>query len=205
MSLYSFGKVVCNIILKTIFRIKIEGLENVPDDKSFIVVCNHKSNLDPPVLGIALPVKLNYMAKEELFKNKFLGGLFRKLGAFPIKRGFKDVAAIKTALKILKSGDVVAMFPEGGRSKTEGALKRGKQGAVLLASRAGVGILPVGISGKYKFRGRIKISVGKFIAPDELRFEKDGTDNYQKFTDSVIMPAIAELAELKVYENNSCG
>lgn len=204
MSLYSFGKVVCNAIFRTIFKIKVEGLENIPDDKNFIMVCNHKSNFDPPILGIALPVKLNYMAKEELFKNKFLGGLFRKLGAFPIKRGAKDVTAIKTALKILKSGEVVAMFPEGGRSKVKGMLRKGKQGAALLASRAGVGILPVGISGEYKFRGRLNITVGKFITPDELCFEKDEAEQYQKFTDDVIMPTIAKLAGLKIYENNSC-
>lgn len=204
MSLYSFGKVICNAVLRMIFKVKIEGLENVPSDKNFILVCNHASNLDPPVLGVALPVKLNFMAKEELFKNKLFGGLIRILGAFPVKRGARDTAAVKTALEILKRGDVVAMFPEGGRSKSRKELRRGKQGAALLASRANVGILPVGIDSEYKFRGKLNINVGKFIDVSELADKKSSSDEYQKFTDDVIMPTIAKLAGARVYENNSC-
>lgn len=203
MTLYSFGKAVCKMVFGMLFKINIEGQENVPTDKNFIVVCNHKSNFDPPVLGVALPVKVHYMAKEELFKNKFLGSLFRKLGAFPIKRGAKDSSAIRAALKILKDGEIVAMFPEGGRSKTPGMLRKGKHGAVTIAAHSGVGILPVGISGDYKFRGKLDIRIGKFIEPKRMLGEKASSEDCQKFTDDVIMPSIAELARVKVYENSN--
>jgi len=203
MTLYTFGKAVCKAVFKILFKLNVEGLENVPKDKNFLVVCNHKSNFDPPVLGVALPVKVHYMAKEELFKNKILGALFRALGAFPIKRGAKDTSAIRSALRFLNMGEVVAMFPEGGRSKTPGMLRRGKHGAAMIAAHSGVGILPVGISGEYKFRGALNIKIGEFIETNTHVTEKAPSEVYQEFTDNVIMPKIAELARVKVYENSN--
>ncbi len=203
MSFYKFSLGLCTTVFKIIFKFSVEGRENIPKDKAFIVVSNHTSNLDPPLLGVATNTPLTYMAKEELFHNKLFGGLIKKLGAFPVSRGGGDIGAIKTALRLLKEGHRMVIFPEGGRSKTKGMLRRGKSGAAMLAAKTGTGILPVGIAADFKFRGRVKVTIGEYIDFAQYAGEKLNADDLQKLTDEILMPEIAKLAEVKVYENKS--
>ncbi len=202
MSFYSFAKGLVSICCHLLFRIKIEGLENVPKDKAFVVCANHKSNLDPPMLGLSMPVRLRYMAKEELFRNKIFGKIITELGAFPIRRGKSDVGALRAAMKMLAAGEPIAVFPEGGRSHNE-YMRRGKQGAALIAVKSGVDILPIGIKGKYKLFGKIVIRVGEVISLSEYFDKKLESGELQELTDNVIMPAIAKLAEVKTYEDRN--
>ncbi len=194
---------LCSFVLKIAFKFRVEGLENVPSDGGFIVVSNHTSNFDPPIVGVSVKAPLTYMAKEELFKNRLFGGLIRKLGAFPVSRGSGDIGAIKTALRLLKDGRRMVMFPEGSRSKTKGMMRRGKPGAVMLAAKTGTGLLPIGISADYKFRGRVKVTIGKYIDFSEYKDKKLGAEELQRLTDEMLMPEIARLAGVKVYENHS--
>ncbi len=192
--LYQFGKVVVWCVQKILHRVHVYGKENIPQGRTFLLCSNHISDLDPPVLGANLPFKIRYMGKAELFKNPLIGKLFRDLGAFPVKRGNGgSAAAVKTAIKLLKNGEIVTMFPEGGRSK-DGRLRRGKPGACMIAHRANVGILPVGISGSYAFRHRLDIRIGEYIDPSEYLGENPTQEDFQKFTDEVLMQRIGELA-----------
>ena len=204
MMLYKIVSAFCYIVLKISFNFKIAGRENIPTDKNFILVSNHTSYFDPPILGVATKTRLSYMAKEELFKNKIFGGLIKKLGAFPVSRGGGDIAAIKTAFKILKEGKNMVIFPEGGRSKTKGMLRKGKSGAALIATKAKVGILPIGINADFKFRGKVTVKIGEYIDLSEYFDQRVDTETLQRITDDVIMPEIANLAGVKVYENKSC-
>ena len=203
MSFYGFVrgavKAVCNIL----FRIKIEGLENLPENGAYVVCANHKSNFDPPMLGSCMPVPLRFMAKEELFKNKLVGGLLNSVGAFPIKRGKSDVGALRAAMKMLAAGENVAVFPEGSRSKN-GHLKKGKPGAALIAVKAGVNILPVGIDGSYKPFSKITVRIGKVIPLENYFDEKIDSETLQAITDESIMPAISQLSGVPTYENRDC-
>ncbi len=122
--------------------------EPVPLKGPLIVVSNHLSYLDPLVLAYAIPRFIYYMAKAELWTFPLFGALISLLGAFPVRRGMADVQAVGRAITLLKHGKVLAMFPEGTRSKTH-ALHRGKPGAVLLHLKTGVPILPVGIIGTH--------------------------------------------------------
>jgi 1-acyl-sn-glycerol-3-phosphate acyltransferase len=199
MNLYRFGRAIVAAFLHLCFRIRIEGIEHIPKGQNFVVCSNHKSNLDPPVLGTAMPISLRFMAKEELFKNKLFGALLRALGAFPIRRGKSDVGALRSAVKMIQSGESVGIFPEGGRSKLKGQMRKGKSGAVLIALKAGVDILPVGICGEYKPFSKIIVRIGSPIAMETYRNEKIDGEELQRITDEELMPAIAALAEVKVH------
>lgn len=200
MQFYDVARKVVEGIYRLCFRIRIEGEENIPQSGTFVVCANHKSNLDPPMLGVCLPIRLRYMAKEELFHNRFFGKLIRALGAFPIRRGKSDVGALRAAVKMLKGGEWVAVFPEGGRSH-DGHLRKGKQGAALIAAMAGVDILPVGISGEYKPFRKMTVRFGAPISMRQYAEKKPTSEDLQKITDEQIMPTIAALAGVKTYED----
>lgn len=203
MIFYKFVRGIVSGVCHLIFRIKIVGRENIPCDGTFVICSNHISAFDPPIVGIAMPFPVRFMAKEELFSNKFFGAIISALGAFPIKRGKSDVGALKAAINMLKSGEKLVIFPEGGRSK-DGNLRRGKSGAALIAIKSGVNILPVGIEGKYGLFKKITIKIGEIIPLDEYYGKKLETEELQKLTSEQIMPAIANLAGVRTYENRNC-
>ena len=107
-----------NGIFYGFYRMHVEGAEHIPDTGAVIVAPNHKSSFDPPIVGVAIKNRLvHYMAKAELFKNPVFGWVLRKMGAFPVKRGTVDRMAIKQAVRELKNGHVLGIFPEGTRIK----------------------------------------------------------------------------------------
>ena len=110
---YNIAVWIVRVALLVVFRIKTVGRENIPKEGGVIIAYNHRSYWDPVMAGLTCPRKLRFMAKEELFKNKFFGFLIKSLGAFPISRGHGDLGAIKGSLKILAQGDAMLIFPEG--------------------------------------------------------------------------------------------
>lgn len=125
------------------------GREHVPRTGGFIFASNHVSHFDPPLLAIASPRQLTYLAKVELFRVPLLGALIRRLGAFPVNRGGRDTRAIDTAAAYLRAGHALAMFPEGTRA-LDGRLGPVKSGAARLAIKAHVPIVPVNIRGSFE-------------------------------------------------------
>ena len=146
MSLYGFCEIIFPWIFKIWLRWEVSGRENIPEDGPVVIAANHLSLLDPPVLGAAATRKVHFMAKSELFKPAWFGSLIRKLGAFPVRRGAMDRDAIKTGLTILKENKVLAVFPEGTRSKT-GELGRAGGGAFMMAVKRKAKIVPAYIYG----------------------------------------------------------
>jgi 1-acyl-sn-glycerol-3-phosphate acyltransferase len=137
-------------VIRGLFRERIHGLENLPEG-GFVLAPNHVSNLDPWPLGMPLWPKrqLNWMAKSELYK-PVIGTLISWGGAFPVRRGQRDEAAIETAVERVKDGEVVVIFPEGTR-KEKGVIKRHearpRTGAARVALRAGAPLVPAAIGG----------------------------------------------------------
>lgn len=193
MSFYGFAKGLADLLYKALFKIEICGKENLPATDGFIAVCNHKSNLDAPLIAAVLPKQLTFMAKEELFKIKPFGFVLKKLGAFPIKRGTGDLGAIRATLGILKNGGNLLIFPEGTREKEKGKMLEGKPGAALIAHKSGAVIVPIGIKGDYGFRKKITVSFGAPIYPAEHLEKRASSDSLKEFTDSFIMPSISKL------------
>lgn len=174
MTLGKFFKTAINPLYRLLYPIKIEGLENFDLENPFILCANHQSNWDVVALYLACPREINFMAKEELFRFKPLGWLVSKLGAFPVKRGQNDLSAIKTALRILKNGEVLGIFPQGRRSETL-EQDTAKAGAVLIASKAKVNIIPAAIDTEYKLFKPVKITFGKsfVVCEDDKRMSMD--------------------------------
>jgi len=172
MSFYGFCQGLCQGILPIIFKIQIEGMENIPDDRGIILCCNHRTYLDPIFLGLRLKRKLCFMAKEEMFRKPGLGWLVKELGAFPLKRGTGDTKAIENAIQAVQNGGVFAIFPEGTRSKT-GELLKPKSGAVLIAAKTGGDIIPCCIKyeEKVRFRSKVSVTYGEVIKNEELGLE----------------------------------
>ncbi len=205
MSFYNFAAALLRIFFKILFSVRIEGTENIPSEGGFLIASNHKSNFDPPFLAGFLPARLTFMSKAELFKVPILGSLVKALGAFPVKRGMGDIGAIRTALKILSEKKNILIFPEGTRSKEKDKILDGKPGAALLAYKSKSLIVPVGISGNYRFRSRITIKIGIPIKSEEYFEGKASSEDLKRFTDEKIMKSIVDLSGAKYYGDNCCG
>ncbi|MBB5178698.1 1-acyl-sn-glycerol-3-phosphate acyltransferase [Planomicrobium koreense] len=171
MNLYAFGKTLVKTALTPLYRFEVVGHEKFPKEGGILLCSNHIHALDPPVVGMTAPRTVHFMAKEELFKLPILGGLLPKVNAFPVKRGMSDREAMRTALKILKSGEVVGLFPEGTRS-TDGILKKGLSGAGFFALRGNADVVPCAIIGPYKAFRKVKVVFGEPIIMEPYRERK---------------------------------
>ncbi len=196
MKFYAFARKVVKGFFNFIYRIRIVGTENEPKDAPFIVCSNHISNADVIVLGLGIEHQLRYMAKAELFKVPLLRHLIRILGAFPIKRGSADVAAIKTCLKLLSEGEVVAVFPQGTRCPgVDVRDTEPKSGVGMIAYRSGVPVLPVYLetrNNKHLIFRRNTVHIGKPITPEEFGFEGGNKNEYERAS-KLIFDRIVEL------------
>jgi 1-acyl-sn-glycerol-3-phosphate acyltransferase len=195
--LYRFAWMLCKFFLRAVRGIEIHGKENIPMQGGVVLVSNHRSYWDPVVIGTSVPKErpVYFMAKSELFKIPLLGPVIKKLGTFPVKRGGSgDRSAVRTALNLLSKGEIVGIFPEGTRSKSEDLLDP-HLGAAMLATRAGVPVLPVAITGSSGFFGRVKIVFGS-----PMHFKPEGKDESKRVgkdelinISSVIMDRVASL------------
>lgn len=145
MNAYQLAKVVLRPSTRFFFGARVCGEERVPETGGLVVAANHRSYLDPPVLGAWFPRMIHFMAKKELFAMPVVGPVITSWQAFPVDRERADLGAIRHALRILRDGGVVGIFPEGRRNLDGEAKARG--GAVLLAATAKVPIVPVALVG----------------------------------------------------------
>jgi 1-acyl-sn-glycerol-3-phosphate acyltransferase len=175
---YSFAAAASWPVLRWLYRLRAEGKENLPQEGGFVLAANHISNLDPWVLGVPLWPKrfLRFMAKSELYWWP-LNHLITAGGGFPVRRGERDIEAIKTAVDLARQGHVVAMFPEGTRQR-KGLVKRYQPkphtGAARIALEAGVPLVPAAVAGSDQLArlGPLRVRYGKPIPVDDLK-DKD--------------------------------
>lgn len=172
--LYTIARFVANVCLNIYYRFEVVGRENVPDDVALILASNHVHWTDPVVVACKVTSrKINYMAKQELFSNPVVAWALNRVKVFPVRRGEVDVTAVKHSLRLLKNKGVLGIFPEGTRVKA-GEEKEPEGGFVVLALKSKCGILPVSISGEYKFRGTIRVVIGKPIdLSDKYKIRND--------------------------------
>ena len=195
--LYRVGQAVCRPIMKVFYRYKFINNNSIPHEGAYIIASNHMSFSDPVLLGLGQRRRLFFMAKQELFKNKFFAGLIRALGAFPVERGAGDGKAIKTGEDLIKEGNVMTIFIEGGRTKT-GEFMRPRSGCALVAQQMQVPVIPacITITGnpKHRFAKRV-IHFGDPLTPQQLGLTPDGDRRQLKNATNMIMDEIKNMRE----------
>lgn len=195
--LYRVGQAVCRPIMKVFYRYKFINNNSIPHEGAYIIASNHMSFSDPVLLGLGQRRRLFFMAKQELFKNKFFAGLIRALGAFPVERGAGDGKAIKTGEDLIKEGNVMTIFIEGGRTKT-GEFMRPRSGCALVAQQMQVPVIPacITITGnpKHRFAKRV-INFGDPLTPQQLGLTPDGDRRQLKNATNMIMDEIKKMRE----------
>ena len=194
MSLYPFVKAIAKLYFKMMFKTTVVGKENVPQEGNGVLCCNHVSNYDPLTMAIYMDRHPRFIAKKELFKNKIFGAALRNLKAFPVDRqAAMDMKAFKTAINVLKDGEMLGIFAEGTRVK-EGEAKAAKAGVAMFALKGNAPVIPVTISGKYKFRQEIRIECGKPMMLEEYRGERINTAMMEEITEKIM----GKVQEMKV-------
>lgn len=162
------------------YRVRFEGVNNIPRTGGLLVVANHQSHLDPPLMGVAIRHRnMAAIAREGLYKNPIFGALLRGLGTIPIKESEGDAGAVRTSIAQLKAGRLVVIFPEGSRSP-DGGMYSFKRGSWLLLARSGAAVLPTAVEGCFDawprqrgfphlFGHRCAVAFGKPIPFEELK------------------------------------
>ena len=181
------------IYCKIVYRVKVEGTENIPKSGALIYCGNHRSYLDPPLIVLTAKRHVHFLAKEELAKNPFLAFLGVVFEAVYVKRDSKDFASIKTSLKYLKNGECIALFPEGTRNGMEKG-EKAKDGVAYFALNSDAKIIPVGIKGGLKRFQKTTIKYGKPLDFSEYKKDKKDKAVMDKVTEE-IMEDIFELAK----------
>jgi 1-acyl-sn-glycerol-3-phosphate acyltransferase len=184
---YNFFKTIFYIFFKVFHRLKVIGSENVPIKGGAIIAANHASYLDPPAVGVALKRRAVYMAREGLFRIPLLG-LFIRTFSLPVRRGKPLPSTIKEVVRRLKHGEVVVIFPEGGRS-TDGSIADIKRGIGVITQLAKVPVIPAYLSGTgkalpvgAKFLRLAKITV---IFGHPLKIDKKEGENEKQFQERI--------------------
>ena len=176
--LYYICKAIYTFLLRILYRPKVIGKENIPEEGSLILAGNHRHAADPLVVMSNTNRMVHYMAKEELFKGLH-GVIFNKIGLIKVNRNKSNPQAVIIAERILQEGGTVGIFPEGTRNKTEQDLLKFRTGAVRIAKSTNTKILPFATNGKYKlFKKCLIIKFGKPIDVSNMEIEK--ANNYLK-------------------------
>ncbi len=197
--LFDLGRWIGRVPYAWQFRLRVRGRDRVPLSGGVVVVANHSSMADGPILFGVLPRRVTFLIKQEMFQG-VVGTLLRKIGQIPVKRGEADRTALTSALSVLKAGGVIGIFPEGTRG--EGDVSNAQNGAAWLAKTSGAMVLPVACRGTYQAKGwrpRVDVLIGEpFHLP-----EGKGRAALGVATEQVrdrLATLVAELDELRVSE-----
>ncbi len=177
--------------IRILFPTKVIGKKNLPKKQGYVLTCNHYSNLDPVLIDIYLNKKIRFLAKKELFKNKFGGYFLKRFGAYPVNRERPEVSAVKFSINTLKSDKVLGVFPEGTRNKDEKntQLLELKNGAIVFASKAETVIVPMVLYKKARVFRKNYLIIGEPIeieGEDKKRLTHEEAElNTQRLADAI--------------------
>lgn len=175
-------------------RTNIKGAENLVslNEGPAIVCANHISNWDPFIVAFAVKRQIFFMAKKALFENPVMNKIMRAGGAIPVEREGNDITAVRQAFKVLKSGEILGIFPEGKRYR-DGTVHEFKEGLPLIAHKMKVKILPIGIKGRPGLFKRAEIEIGAPIDFNEYFSQKGNSDIYKEMN-NIVHKEISRLA-----------
>jgi 1-acyl-sn-glycerol-3-phosphate acyltransferase len=170
---YRFARALARAYFAIFLPLRARGTENIPESGAVILCGNHISMLDPVTIGVIAKRSICFMAKKELFAIKPFAAVLKRLNAFSVDRKNTDMAAMRTAMAILRRGDVLGIFPEGSREKP-GVEPKLETGVGLIAMRSNAAVVPVRIVGPYRLFRRTGVAFGAPIDMDDLRGRADG-------------------------------
>lgn len=182
------------------FRFRVVHEDKVIHDGPALIVCNHQSFLDPPLVSVAFQTPIHFLARKTLFDNRWFGGLIRRLNAIPVDQDRPDFTSLKTIIALLKKGERVLVFPEGSRSE-DGQLGAAQPGVGLIIAKSGVPVLPMRLFGAYEALPRgakrprsvpVRLVVGDPVDFSAEAAEAEGKERYRKLAEKA-MEAIATL------------
>ncbi|MBD3309067.1 hypothetical protein GF339_21860 [candidate division KSB3 bacterium] len=202
--LYTISRWIARLLFPLYFRLTVIGLDNVPQDGAYILVANHESFLDPLLICTVSPRIIHYITFAFFYYHPAIHWYCKRVHCIPIKKEGNDISALKRALRLFKDGEIVGIFPEGQRSAT-GELGPGEPGTALLALKAKVPILPVGIQGTYesfprsaKFPkpGPVTLRFGTpFLLHEAIEGDGQSPEAFQRQATDLIMTRIADLCK----------
>jgi 1-acyl-sn-glycerol-3-phosphate acyltransferase len=163
-TLYRVSRAFLRVLFRLYNRLEVSGREHIPPTGGVLLVANHTSYADPPIAGPTCPRPVNFMAKADLFRIPVLAGFIRRTHAFPVNRGGADQHALRHAVRLLKNGEVLLIFPEGTRSP-DGRLQPFEAGAAFIALASEAQVIPMAIDGADRMLPRGK----PFLLPAKLR------------------------------------
>lgn len=187
-------KAFLGLLYRIAYRVKVVGIENVPEEGPAIICANHINYLDAAAVVIFNKRNVSFIAKEDLFHSKALNWLAHVFDIIPIKRGKQDMESMKRSMKLLKEGEILGIFPEGTRKGIAKNVKT-KNGAAFMAVRNGVKVVPVGIQGSFKPFSRVVLNYGK---PIEFEKQKSPDKDYLDQASEKIMEQIIMLTNQEV-------
>ncbi|MDP7266461.1 MAG: lysophospholipid acyltransferase family protein, partial [Candidatus Thermoplasmatota archaeon] len=197
---YGISKFVAGPLLKVLFQLEVNGLENIPAEGKAILASNHFSFLDHFLLPVMVDRDITFIAKSELFENPIWGFLLTRWGQISLNRGTGDNSAVNQAIEVLENGELFGIYPEGTRTR-DGKLHGGHTGVARISLISGAPVIPVGMIGTYEIlpRGAVKPNLGKA----EIRIGKpmdfsqyEGKENDRKITKMITDEIMGEIGKL---------
>lgn len=195
--LYTIARGIAAIIYRGFFGAKARGMENYPQDENCIILGNHFSAWDPITIARYYTIsEVHFLSKASLFRNPLLSWLLRTLHAIPVRRGETDMAAMRSAMQVIRDGHVLGIFPEGTRQAGD-KVRQIETGVAVMALKSEAPLVPVLVTGKYRFRGRLRLVVGKPIDIEDLRALRPDAPTMETLKARIIdaIEALRPLAE----------
>jgi 1-acyl-sn-glycerol-3-phosphate acyltransferase len=204
---YAFGYNLSKLVARTLFSYRVIHAERMIEEGGAILAMNHQSYLDPPLAGIACKREIYYLARKTLLEWPILGPIFPKLNVVPVNQERADMSALKTVIKIVRSGNATLVFPEGGRT-LDGNLQPAQPGLGLVIAKTLAPVVPMRIFGAYEALPRgsnklrlhpITVVVGEPIHFASADLIGEGRELYQALSERVM----AEIAKLELPPDRS--
>ena len=187
--MYRFLVSIISVLVKLIYRVKINGIENLKDDQPIIISANHIHIFDSVILATLTKRQIFFLSKKELFEKKLFAKFFGKLGVIPIDRDNTDIKAIKSCFRVIRAGNILGIFPEGTRVKTVD-INNMKKGVALIALKNKVNILPIHIEGTYRIFSKITVDIYPMIE----------INNFENMEDSEAIDKLTEELFNQIYQ-----